>query len=272
MSENIRAPQMNDIVASPLITVSFRRSVTTPDIDLCEIKEGSGDTLEVFELLSGVPYLNAGDVTTFLSGAAGTFKRIWDQVGYADPAARQFSQFTPANEPTYVASGINGKVSARSGTDKVLASQFDFAITDTEATFFCVAHNDAGQTGNATLFTNTANMAIDDSFALTFDGNNVLLRITDSTGGTDNTSSYAITAAPHLFRVVCDGIDNIKLYVDNVLQESKTVGNGFLCPIGTPDLMEDFDGLFSELVAWDRILTSAEVIRVEADMNTFYGI
>ena len=270
MANYSRGSQIEDLAHGLYFGVSAMKLVNNGNINLCTIREDDGDTTNTFQMSQGASHLNTTAVDTFIGTNNGLYTERYDQVNNA----RKLIQATTSNQPRYVEEAINGKVGFDSDVPATVNKSLKLSAglaKSTAATFFAVADKEPAQGSGASCFGNNDGL-VADTFFVTFAGTGVVsLRIRDSAGSADDTGNVAIDDGKHLFRVVCDGVDRIDLYVDNVSKGGKTVAGGFLNTIDQPQ-NGAFGGLFSDFLIWDRILTSAEITRVEAYINNIYNI
>jgi hypothetical protein len=241
MTKQYRAGYLGNLPGGSNIisAVAERRIVPNATINGCTIrKDGGGSQTFVFNALE--KQQNTTAIATFLGSSSGYFDSWGDQSGAAATEFRQYEQSNTSKQPLYVREGINGRMAFQSDipvtVDKYLQTAHVFN-TAKAGTYFAVVNivDSASQSNNAAIFDNRS-LTGDSAFSLTLDSSNIYLRITDETGATDNSATAAIASGAHILSVVCDGVDNIKLYVDGTATLNKTVANGFLNRLDAPKL------------------------------------
>jgi hypothetical protein len=278
MGINYRASTASDLPKGDNIISALAevRIVADATINGCTIrKDGAGQQTFVFNASETQQDTDA--IATFLGVSNGFFKEWGDQSGSADTAVRQYEQLTTANQPSYVREGINGRMAFQSDipvtVDKYLQTAHIFG-TAIAGTYFAVVNivDSASQSDDAAIFDNRP-LASNSAFSLTLLSGNIYFRITDETGVTDNSATAAIASGAHILAVVCDGVDNIKLFIDGASTPdiNKTVANGFKNRLDNPKL-GGFGGLFADFKVFNAALSDTERGAYETDMSNTYNI
>lgn len=103
-----------------------RRTLTTYTGSLVRIRRSSDNAEQNFGA-DGAGNLDTAAIATFIGGGSGFVVTVYDQVGSNNP-----TQATAGNQPTYIASGQNGKPVMRfNGTSHSLAATFSSVANQT---------------------------------------------------------------------------------------------------------------------------------------------
>jgi hypothetical protein len=197
---------------------------------------------------------------------------------------RHFTQGTGANQPTYASAGMNGRpalqftssVTNLMNSTATIADVIGTPTTSPQSTVFAVMRNVAGAQNACFGSNNDANGRY--NYNLRFTATNSFLDIVNSADGRLSplvSQAESEAAAVHtLFR---NGATQTARYNGTQTATKSDATTNFSATTATIQVGKALnliggEGVFSELLFWNRALSASEIARVELYLSAKYGV
>jgi hypothetical protein len=197
---------------------------------------------------------------------------------------RHFTQGTGANQPTYAAAGMNGRpalqftssVANRMDSTATIADVFGTPTTSPQSTIFAVMRNVAG-VQNA-CFGSNGDPNGRFIFLLRFNPTQSLVDVVNATDGRlFSPVTQAVSEAAGIHVVFRSGAtQTVRTNGAQVVTTASATSN-FSTTTATIQVGKALsslgnEGVFSELLFWNRALSASEIARVELYLSAKYGV
>lgn len=263
-------------IPNPWFALASNKVYSSTELRQIRLRREGDDEQGLF-LLSVNDELNISFINSWIIAGGlphnAYFVDWYDQIGMYSPA--RVTQQTPANQPKYVPDAINNKI----GFESVIPSVVEVNLTGvvspdktSPATMFFVV-NVAGDQGISGASFFATNETLDnDTFKTTFINTTFLIQGRDNAGSAFNTPSILNATGIKLWTFVFDGVDNIKVYVDDEPAGiDYNVAGGFTNTMKKL-LLGNFGGTMTDCRIFDTVLSDGQRQTVKDDLNNRFAI
>lgn len=272
MSKILRNWFLMDDIPKPYFAISARKIKYKAGGNIATIRREGDDTEQSFGFIND--NLDATEINDFIvaggSPTNGYFTEWYDQLNPANKLIQTNQDWLPL----YAENAINNKIGMESVIPVVtlgkLYNNNDLNYS-TPATIFCVVDVVGNQGTSGAQPFGTHNLLLNNMFRSYLIGAGYFLQGRDNLGNLFSSSTVASTTGKNIFICVADGIDNIKIYRNGVLEIDYTVVNGFLNTLRKV-AVGSFGGFLTEFLIYDSILNEDNRVRVQTALNDYYNI
>lgn len=253
-------------IPTPLMAFSSARKLRYGDKNSFTVRRSSDQATSTLKYKNDYT-TDAAAIAAFLNGSDGFVSHLYDQIGSYD-----LENDVAAEQPEYLASGIDGKPSFEFNDQKL---EYEGINKQTPATLFFVFNNTAPVAQTRLFGTKIGSLETNNfSIRLNTDGTYQVV-IRDNADIVQTTAAKPCSGSNLLFSVVTDGIDKLWVYKNGVLELNypAVYVNGFL------SLITDFhigqansNFKISDVVVFESKLSDYHRKVVEQDIMDFYGI
>lgn len=274
MNTTSRTYSIGEDINNLLLGFSVPRKLAFGDKNSFEIRR-SGDNEKNLFFYKNNYLTDTAEIDSFIA-AGGTGEGFTTEWINQSNLSYKVLQTATNQQPKYIGNGINNLPSfeLEGKVDSILTLDGDSSISQsTAATIFCVVDIQGNQGVFGNSFFQTDTVFGSDMFKTTLSNNDLFFQPRNSSNQAKSVPSIPNCLGKHIWTIKFDGIDQMWVYKDGILQENypATIAGGFLNTFRTIRL-GGFNGHYSECLVYNAFLEERKQKEIERNLSSFYGI